>query len=423
MDSVPVNEPVAIVMAAGKSTRMKSDTPKILHELCGQPVLQYVLDALTKAGIRRKLVVVGFQADKVKEAFADTPGVEFVLQAEQLGTGHAVMVCEPALRDHQGPVIVIAGDQPMIRAELIADMLRRLEETKSKGLIATAIVPNPFGLGRILRDEQGNFTGVVEQKDATPEQAKINEINPSFYAFDGPLLFDSLRKVRPENAQKEYYLTDVPGILRSGGHTIVAEPLATEADMYGINHRGHLAEAHRLMQDRIHQRHFDAGVTIVDPRTTSIDSRAEIGVDTIIYPSTVIGGPVKIGKHCKIGPFAHLRPGTELADGVIVGAFVEVVRSKLGEGTAARHLAYIGDATLGENVNVGGGCITANFDGGVKSQTVIGSGASLGSGSVLVAPVTIGPNATVGAGAVVTKNNDVPAGMTVVGSPARFMQR
>ena len=419
----PVNEPVAIVMAAGKSTRMKSDTPKILHELCGQPVLQYVLDALTQAGIRRKLVVVGFQADLVKQAFANTPGVEFVLQAEQLGTGHAVMVCESALCEHQGSVIVIAGDQPMIRAELIADMLRRLKETNAKGLIATAIVPHPFGLGRILRDEKGNFIGIVEQKDATPEQAKINEINPSFYAFDGPLLFDSLRKVRPENAQKEYYLTDVPGILRSGGHTIVAEPLATETDMYGINHRGHLAEAHRLMQERIHQRHFDAGVTIVDPRTTSIDSRAQIGSDTIIYPNTVIGGPVRIGRHCRIGPFAHLRPETELADGVIVGAFVEVVRSKLGEGTAARHLAYLGDATLGEHVNVGGGCITANFDGGVKSQTTIGSGASLGSNAVLVAPVTIGENATVGAGAIVTKNDDVPAGATVVGSPARPMKR
>lgn len=423
MDSVPVSEPVAIVMAAGKSTRMKSETPKILHELCGQPVLQYVLDALTQAGIRRKLVVVGFQADKVKAAFANTPGVEFVLQAEQLGTGHAVMVCEPSLREHQGPVVVIAGDQPMIRPELIADMLRRLKETNSKGLIATAVVPNPFGLGRILRDANGNFIGVVEQKDATPEQARINEINPSFYAFDGPLLFDSLRKVRPENAQKEYYLTDVPGILRTGGYKIVAEALATEADMYGINHRGHLAEAHRLMQDRIHQKLFDSGVTIVDPRTTSIDARAIIGQDTIIYPNTVIGGPVCVGRNCKIGPFAHLRPETELADGVIVGAFVEVVRSKLGEGTAARHLAYLGDATLGKNVNVGGGCITANFDAGIKSQTKVGDGASLGSGSVLIAPVTVGDHATVGAGAIVTKNDNVPPGATVVGTPAHPMKK
>lgn len=419
MEPANSNEAVAIIMAAGKSTRMKSERPKVLHELCGRPILDYVLDALEEAGVHRKLVVVGFQADRVQAAFEHHPGVEFVMQTEQLGTGHAVMVCHPPLAKHQGPVIVIAGDQPMIRSDLVKDMLRRREETGAAALIATALVRNPFGLGRIVRDERGAFVGVVEQKDATSEQARINEINPSFYAFDGPKLFEALQQVRPENAQKEYYLTDVPAILRQRGSNIHAEPLATETDMYGINHRGHLAEVHRLMQERICQRLFDGGVTIVDPRSTYIDSRAKIGQDTTIYPNTVISGEAVIGKNCRLGPFAHIRAGVEMADEVVVGAFVEVVRSHLGRGTAARHLAYIGDAQLAEEVNVGGGFITANFDAGVKSATEIGAGASLGSGSVVVAPAKIGAGARIGAGAVVPKNSHVTPDSVVVGVPAK----
>jgi bifunctional UDP-N-acetylglucosamine pyrophosphorylase/glucosamine-1-phosphate N-acetyltransferase len=315
------NEPVAIVMAAGKSTRMKSERPKVLHELCGQPILDYVLSALEQAGVRRKLVVVGFQADLVQAAFAGRPGVEFVRQTEQLGTGHAVSVCADALRGHAGPVIVIAGDQPLIRPELVSEMLRRLRESGAKALLATAVVQNPHGYGRILRDEAGEFVGVVEQKDATPDQAQIREVNPSFYAFDGPSLFSALAEVRPANAQKEYYLTDVPAILRRRGERIAAENLATETDTYGINHRGHLAEAHALMQDRIHQRLFDAGVTVVDPRNTYIDARAEIGPDTVVYPFSIIHGPVRIGRRCRIGPFAQILAHSNLPDESVVGSF------------------------------------------------------------------------------------------------------
>jgi bifunctional UDP-N-acetylglucosamine pyrophosphorylase/glucosamine-1-phosphate N-acetyltransferase len=313
--------PVAIVMAAGKSTRMKSERPKVLHELCGKPVLGYVLDALTQAGVERKIVIVGYQADLVREAFQNEPGVEFATQSEQLGTGHAVMMAQPALANHHGPVIVIAGDQPLIRSRLVADILRRREETGAHAMIGTALVPDPFGLGRILRDQNGNFIGVVEQKDATPEQALIKEINFSFYCFDGPELFDALRRVRPENAQKEYYITDVPGILRADGKRIVAEPLANEVDMFGINHRGHLAEAHRLMQQRIVQKHFDNGVTVVDPQSTYIDVRAEIGPDTVLHPNTVIRGQVVIGKRCQIGPLAIVDSGMVLADDAVVEPF------------------------------------------------------------------------------------------------------
>jgi bifunctional UDP-N-acetylglucosamine pyrophosphorylase/glucosamine-1-phosphate N-acetyltransferase len=308
-------------MAAGKSTRMKSEKPKVLHELCGKPVLGYVLDALSEAGVGRKIVVVGYQADLVREAFRGAAGVEFVVQTEQLGTGHAVMMAEPALQKHQGSVVVIAGDQPLIRPRLVADILRRREETGAHAMIGTAAVPDPFGLGRILRDQNGNFLGVVEQKDATPEQALIKEINFSFYCFDGPELFDALKRVRPENAQKEYYITDVPGILRADGKRIVAEPLANEVDMFGINHRGHLAQAHRLMQERIIQRHFDNGVTVVDPQSTYVDVRAEIGADTVLHPNTVIRGDVTIGKRCQVGPLAIVDTGVTLPDDTVVGPF------------------------------------------------------------------------------------------------------
>lgn len=308
----------AIVMAAGKSTRMKSDRPKVLHELCGQPLLSYVLTALRQIGIERILVVVGFKAELVRETFADQSDLEFVLQSEQKGTGHAAMMCQPALADHQGPVVVIAGDQPMIRPEVLGRMLERFAETKAKALLATAIVENPFGLGRIVRDGQNQFIRIVEQKDATPEEAAIREINPSFYVFDGPALFDTLASVRPNNAQGEYYLTDVPGLLRQRGELALAEPLADEVDMFGINHRGHLAEAHALMQQRIQSKLLDDGVTIVDPRNTSIDARARIGRDTIVEPFTVIEGPVTIGANCRIGPFAHVRAGSEIADGEVI---------------------------------------------------------------------------------------------------------
>lgn len=306
-------EAVAIVMAAGKSTRMKSDRPKVLHELCYQPVLAYVLDALEEAGIHRKLIVVGFQADQVRTTFSERPGVEFVLQDQQLGTGHAVGICSERLKGHTGSVIVIAGDQPLVRGQLVVDMLARLRETGAKALLATAIVDDPTGLGRIVRDREGRFAGIVEQKDATAEQAAIREINPSFYAFDGPLLFHALEQVKPNNAQKEYYLTDVPAILRSWGELIIAESLATQTDVHGINHRTHLAQAHLLLQARVHQRHMDAGVTIIDPRSTVIDPRARIGQDTVIHPFTVIEGPVRIGTKCVIGPFAHVKQ--DVADG------------------------------------------------------------------------------------------------------------
>jgi bifunctional UDP-N-acetylglucosamine pyrophosphorylase/glucosamine-1-phosphate N-acetyltransferase len=412
-------EPAAIVMAAGKSKRMKSELPKVLHELCGQPLLWYILEALEGAAIRRKLVVVGHQADRVRAQFAGYPGVEFIDQGQQLGTGHAVAVCRNALAGHVGPVIVLAGDMPMIRNSTLHDMLQRFFQSSAAAYLATAVVGNPFGMGRIVRDEQGAFVRIVEQRDATAMEAQIREINPSFYVFDGPKLFDALTQLRIDNASGEYYLTDVPGILVGRGERVVAEPIADEADVVGINERRHLAEAHTLMQERIHQRLSDEGVTIVDSRNTYVDARAIIGPDCVLYPCTVIHGPVEIGRGCKIGPFAHVREHCKIGDGAYIGAFVEVVRSEIGAGTVAKHLTYLGDSRLGESVNVGAGVITANYDGKTKSVTKVDDHAFLGCGSILIAPVTVGPRAMVGAGAVVTKNHDIPPDETVFGVPAR----
>lgn len=420
MDS---HEPAAVVMAAGKSTRMKSDLPKVMHQLCGQPLLAYLLAALDEAGVRRKILVVGFGADNIREHFASTPGVEFVTQKEQRGTGDAVLSAEPALKGHRGPIVVVAGDQPMLRPQTVKAMIERFHALGAKAFLASAMVEDPTGLGRIVRDADGRFERIVEQKDATAEEAALREINPSFYVFDSAALFENLREVRPNNAQGEYYLTDVPRLIRAKGELIAAEPLADAVDMFGINHRRHLAEAHALMQQRIHERLLDGGVTIVDPRNTSIDARAVIGRDTIIYPFTVIGGPVIIGSRCRLGPFAHVREHTTLGDDVQIGAFVEVVRSSLGNETIAKHLAYVGDARLGERVNVGAGVVTANFDGATKNATRVDNDAFLGSGAVLVAPVGIGGKAVIGAGAVLTKNHDVLPGELVVGVPARPMKR
>jgi bifunctional UDP-N-acetylglucosamine pyrophosphorylase/glucosamine-1-phosphate N-acetyltransferase len=411
-------DPVAVVLAAGKSTRMKSETPKVLHDLCGRSLAGWVLEALREAGVHRSILVVGYREDLVRAEFAGNPGVSFVTQAEQKGTGHAVRVCREQLLGHGGPVIVLAGDGPFVRAELLATMLRRFHETGAAAYMATAAVTNPFGYGRIIRDAAGGFARIVEQKDASPAEAAVREINPSFYVFDGPALLSALERLQPNNAQGEYYLTDVPALLLGEGRVVVAEPVATESDIFGINDRGHLAEAHAMMQDRILRRHFVNGVTIVDARNVSIDARATIGKDTVILPFTAIHGEVTIGAGCRIGPFAHLRPGTVIRDGAEAGAFVEINRSDVGSGTVIRHLAYLGDATLGAGVNVGAGFVTANFDGSAKHPTVVEDRALLGAGSVVIAPNRIGAGATLGAGAVLTKETDLAPGAVAVGVPA-----
>ena len=416
---MPIEGPVAIILAAGHGKRMKSELPKVLHPVCGRPLVSYVIEAARGAGARTILVVVGHGGEAVRMALGDEPDVRFAVQERQLGTGDAVRACRPGLEGYRGPALVLVGDEPLLRPEPLATLLDRQRVEAAGCLLGTAILPDPTGFGRIIRDAEGRFRAIVEQKDATPDERAVREVNPSCYVFDLPDLWDALDRLDTGNAQGEYYLTDAPRILMEMGRTVLAEPALDALDVLGINTRAHLAEAHALMQARIQSGWMAEGVTIVDPRNTSIDGRARIGPDSVIFPFSVIGGPVTIGRGCRVGPFAHVRAGTILGDGVEVGAFVEVNRSTLAEGTTARHLAYLGDANLGPGVNVGAGTITANFDGRVKSPTEVGAGAFLGAGSILIAPTKIGEDAIVGAGAVLTKGTEVPPGSTVIGVPAR----
>ncbi|WP_165245254.1 bifunctional UDP-N-acetylglucosamine diphosphorylase/glucosamine-1-phosphate N-acetyltransferase GlmU [Paludisphaera soli] len=417
-----IEGPVAIILAAGQGKRMKSERAKVLHEVCGRPMISYVVDAARGAGAKTIIVVVGYAADQLYEALDGEPDIRFAVQAEQLGTGHAVKVCRPLLEGYEGPILVLVGDEPLLRPEPLADLLDRQAHERAACLLGTAEVDDPTGFGRILRDSAGRFLRIVEERDCAAEEKAIREVNPSCYVFELPVLWDALEQIGTSNAQGEYYLTDAPEQLNHMGRKVVALNVLSAHDILGVNTRQHLAQAAEIMQSRIQDHWMTEGVSIVDPRNTYIDGRAVLGRDTVVRPFTVIDGAVMVGVGCKLGPFAHLRPGTELADGVEVGAFVEVNRSTLGAGTVARHLAYLGDARVGENVNFGCGAVTANFDGEVKHPTTIGDDARIGSGAVLIAPVEVGRGAVVGAGAVVTKNQDVPPGATVVGVPARRLE-
>jgi bifunctional UDP-N-acetylglucosamine pyrophosphorylase / glucosamine-1-phosphate N-acetyltransferase len=414
-----LNGPVAIILAAGQGKRMKSEKAKVLHEVCGQPMIRYVVDAARGAGARTIVVVVGYAADQVRAYLRHEPDVLFATQTEQLGTGHAAKVCRPVLGDYQGPAMILVGDEPLLRPQPLADLLRRQQADGACCLLGTAILPDPTGFGRILRDSAGRFLRIVEERDCTPEERAITEVNPSCYVFEMPALWDALDRIGTSNAQHEYYLTDAPAHLMAMGRKVLALNVLQPDDILGVNTRQHLAQATAIMQGRIHDHWMTEGVTIVDPRSTYIDGRSSIGPDTVIFPFSFISGTVRIGAGCRIGPCAHLRDGTVLEDGVEVGAFVEVNRSHIGAGTLVRHLAYLGDAEVGERVNVGATAVTANFNGKRKNTTRIGPGSLIGAGAVMVAPVSVGRGAVVGANSVVTSGHDVEDGQTVVGVPAR----
>jgi bifunctional UDP-N-acetylglucosamine pyrophosphorylase/glucosamine-1-phosphate N-acetyltransferase len=413
--------PVAIILAAGHGKRMKSDKAKVLHEVCGRPMIRYVVDAARGAGARSIIVVVGYAADQVLDSLRGEPDVYFATQTEQLGTGHAVKVCRPLLDGYEGPALILVGDEPLLRPQPLADLLERQRTDGAACLLGTAVVDDPTGFGRILRDSAGRFLRIVEQRDCNAEERAIREVNPSCYVFQLPDLWEALDRVGTGNAQGEYYLTDAPALLHEMGRKVVALDVLQADDILGVNTRQHLAQAGAIMQGRIQDHWMTEGVTIVDPRNTYIDGQATIGQDTVIYPFSVLTGAVTIGADCRIGPLAHLRHGTVLEDGVTVGAFVETKNSRLATGSFASHLAYLGDAEIGRNVNIGATAVTANFDGTAKHSTIIGDGAKIGAGAILIAPVTIGENAEVGANAVVTRNQNVADGETVVGVPARKM--
>jgi bifunctional UDP-N-acetylglucosamine pyrophosphorylase/glucosamine-1-phosphate N-acetyltransferase len=310
-------ERVAIILAAGESSRMNTQLPKVLHEVCGRPMLAYVLDACREVGIKRLFVVVGYGAKLVKEKFGDADYVVWVTQKEQKGTAHAVLCCRKHLKDFDGETLVLCGDGPLIRAQTLRTLMEKHEAGQSAATLATAVLDDPSGYGRIIRDAYGNIQGIVEHNDCTKEQLAVNEVNPSYYLFNNKVLFESLARVKPDNIRKEYYLTDAVSIIISTGHKVTAVTAVRPEEAMGVNSRRQLSEASKIMQHRIQNKLIEDGVTIVDPDNTWVDARAKIGQDTIIEPFTYIHGEVTIGKNCRIGPFAYLRDGSVLKDDVV----------------------------------------------------------------------------------------------------------
>lgn len=396
---------VAILLAAGVSSRMNTQLPKVLHEVTGRPMLAYVLDACRSVGVEKIYVVVGFGGDQVKERFADASDIVWVQQPEQLGTAHAVGCCREHLQDFHGETLVLCGDGPLIQAKTVGTLIEKHEAEHSAATLATAVLEDPTGYGRIVRDAYGNIQGIVEHSDCTPAQRAIKEVNPSYYLFNNQLLFSALEQVKPDNVKKEYYLTDALSVIIASGNKVVAITAVRPEEAMGVNSRAQLSVASKIMQRRIQQELMENGVTIVDPDNTWIDARAQIGQDTVIEPFTYIHGPVKIGRSCRIGPFAFLRNATVLENDVVLGVFTEVKDATLADGVRARHHSYLGDAAIGRNVNVGAGSLTANFDGENINRTNVGDECYIGSGAVLIAPLTIGPGAHIGAGTVVSQES------------------
>jgi len=412
-----------VILAAGQGTRMRSPLPKVLYGLCGRPMLGYVLDQARALEPEKIVVVVGHGGEAVRAWLAaDEPDgrITCVTQAEQKGTGHAVQVCGDELRNAPGPVVVLYGDMPLLTADSLEALCVARGTAPAAAL--TAIVDKPRGFGRILR-EGGAVTGIVEEKDATPEQLEIPEVNVGVYCFDRDTLLDCLPRLTDQNAQGEFYLTDVLALVVGSGREVASSTLADPTEGIGINTLEHLAEARAVLQGRILLEHMSRGVFVEDPATTYVDHGVEIGKGTRILPCTVIRAGVKVGDDCEVGPFTHLRVGSVLEDGAEVGNFTEAKKATVGRGTKAKHLTYLGDVTIGAGANIGAGTIVANYDGENKHHTQVGDRAFVGSGSILIAPCNVGEGALTGAGAVVTRNSQIPPGEAWVGVPARALKR
>ncbi len=446
----------AVVLAAGEGTRMRSGTPKVLHPLCGRPMVLHVVDALAELPLERIVVVVGHAAERVTKTLHDQlvteVPVEFVEQRVQRGTGDAVSVALTVFDDldAEDDILVLPGDAPLVRAETIARLATEHRVQDAAAAILTATVAEPDGLGRVVRGKDGRVARIVEHADATPEEREINEINTSIYCFRRGLLAPALRRLSPENAQGEYYLTDAIAVLRDAGHNVIALEADDPAEAIMVNDRVQLADAETELRRRINRVWMRAGVTMVDPAHTYIDATVEIEADVRLLPGTILEGRTvvgtgsvvgpdcrltdvvigervrisnavarecEIGDECEVGPYAFVRPGTRLAPGVKVGTYVEIKNSEIGEGTKVPHLSYIGDADVGAGTNLGASTITANYDGENKHRTKIGDGVHTGVHTSLVAPVELGDDADTGAGSVVT--NDVAPGRHVRGIPAR----
>lgn len=410
----------AVVLAAGKGVRMMSERAKVLHEVLGRPVLEFVLRNLRDAGVEDIVVIVGHQAEAVKSVAA---GCRFVQQRDQKGTGHALAQAESAFQGFKGDLFVLAGDAPLVGPKTLLRMLEEHRAARRDATFLSGCLDDPAGYGRVQRDPaSGRFLRFVEEVDATPEQKNIPESNSGDYVFAVPAVFEALREVKPDNKKGELYLTDALAVLVGRGRAVDSCRSANPTEIYGINSRRDLVAATNFLRWKILEYHMDHGVTVVDPSTTVIEDDVEIGIDTVIHPFSVIRRGVTVGKGCQVGPFSHLRSGTILEDNAEIGNFVEVKKSRIGVHSKAKHLSYLGDATLGAHVNIGAGTITANYDGRRKHTTILEDGVQTGSNTVLVAPLRMGKGSKTGAGAVVVRS-DVPAGAVAVGIPAHLVRK
>jgi bifunctional UDP-N-acetylglucosamine pyrophosphorylase/glucosamine-1-phosphate N-acetyltransferase len=435
-----------IILAAGKGTRMKSDLVKVLHPLLGLPMLSYTIDlALNEIKAEKTIVVIGYQADQIKQKFRDSR-IQFALQEEQLGTGHAVLQAVPFLKKFTGTILILCGDAPLVKRETLNSFTDRFLENESTLCVLTAVVEHPLGYGRILRSKDGWLEKIVEEKDASEEEKKVKEINTGIFCVKTPFLMEGLKEIGQENAQGEYYLTDLVEIARRKGLRCSAHIVSDPVEVMGINTRVDLAIANEVLREKKVKDLMLSGVTIVDPKTTYVEKRVEVGRDTVLYPNCYLRGDTQIGERCiiesnsdisdsrigdevtirsncvieeskiekgvLIGPFAHLRPLSEIKTKAKIGNFVEVKKSVIGRGTKANHLTYIGDSVVGKDVNIGAGTITCNYDGFEKHQTIIGDRVFVGSNVELVAPVKVEDDASIGAGTTVTK--DVPVGALAI---------
>ncbi|EMF0220507.1 bifunctional UDP-N-acetylglucosamine diphosphorylase/glucosamine-1-phosphate N-acetyltransferase GlmU [Enterococcus hirae] len=427
----------AIILAAGKGTRMKSKLYKVLHPVSGQPMVEHIINRVSETNPDQIITIVGHGAEQVKAQLGERS--EYALQAEQLGTGHAVLQAASFLQGKEGTTLVISGDTPLLTTETLNNLFEYHQGKNASATILTAQAEDPTGYGRIIRDHIGIVEKIVEQKDTTPEEALVQEINTGTYCFDNQALFEALNKVGTDNAQGEYYLTDIIEILKDAGKTVAAYQTEDFDESMGVNDRIALAKANELMRQRINKMHMVNGVSFVDPATTYIDAGVEIGSDTVIETGvqlqgkTVIGSDCVIGAHSRIvdsviedhvvvehsviekslvkshadvGPFAHLRPKAEIGEGVHIGNFVEVKNAEIGKNTKVGHLTYVGDATLGEEINVGCGVVFVNYDGKNKHRTTIGDHSFIGSNANIIAPVEIAKNTSVAAGSTITE--DIP---------------
>ncbi|MFC1590372.1 bifunctional N-acetylglucosamine-1-phosphate uridyltransferase/glucosamine-1-phosphate acetyltransferase [Candidatus Omnitrophota bacterium] len=411
---------VPIILAGGLGTRMKTERPKPLHEILGRPMIGYLMDSIARAGLKDPFVVAGYKSDEIRKAIK---GVTVVKQKRPLGSADAVKAAVNSFRRRPADVAVLCCDTPFVKHETIKRLVRQHKASGAAVTVLTAIIDEPFGYGRIVRSAGGAVDKIVEEPDASEEERLIREVNVGGYCFNTKELGWALGRIRPDNRKKEYYLTDTVDILRNKGKRIEAVRISSFDEMLGINSRKDLAEAIKIKRNEVLEGLMSSGVTIIDPPTTWIDPDAKIGIDTVVHPHCVIEKDVSIARGCSIGPFSRVRKGVRLAERVSIGNFAELVRTKVGAGTKIKHMSYIGDATIGSRVNIGAGFIVANYDGKNKNKSVIGDGAFIGVGSILIAPARVGKRAVVGAGCVITKNFRIPDGSTVVGVPARILKR